>query len=219
MSYPDPTETEYLRRLYARRVAEQPLGGDRDGCVSPEAILALVRREAGERERLAALEHVMACAACHREYRWLRAVDEAALEAGRVGGRRAWWPSVPVALAASLAAAVTAGVLARHVIPRGPEPLRGTEGGITLVAPPPVVPAGAPITFTWRSLPGATLYVLEVQRGGMVAFADTTGDTTVTLNDPAAVLAGSGYEWWVRELSGGPVPRSSAIRRLTLEPR
>jgi hypothetical protein len=35
------------------------------------------------RERIDTLEHVMACAACHREYAWLAAVHEAAVEAGR----------------------------------------------------------------------------------------------------------------------------------------
>jgi len=41
-----------------------------------------VQRQGGEPERIDTLEHVMACGACHREYQWLAAVQEAAVEAG-----------------------------------------------------------------------------------------------------------------------------------------
>jgi len=53
-------------------------------CPAPESTLALVQRQGGEPERIDTLEHVMACGACHREYQWLAAVQEAAVEAGRV---------------------------------------------------------------------------------------------------------------------------------------
>ena len=94
MEHPD-VETARLQELYARRVARQ---GTAPGCPTPEAILALVRREGGEHERLATLEHVMSCAACHREYEWLQAVDEAAVEAGGEPAgvmRPAWWRGAP----------------------------------------------------------------------------------------------------------------------------
>jgi hypothetical protein len=66
--------------VYARRVARQ---GAAPACPAPEATLALVQRQGGQHERIHTLEHVMACAACHREYAWLAAVHEAAVEAGR----------------------------------------------------------------------------------------------------------------------------------------
>jgi hypothetical protein len=56
MDQPELMETARLRRLYSGRVAARAGGA---GCVTPEAILAVIRREGGEDERLATLEHVM----------------------------------------------------------------------------------------------------------------------------------------------------------------
>jgi hypothetical protein len=111
MDQPDLTDTARLRRLYSGRVARRRGGED---CVTPEAILQVVRREGDEDARLATLEHVMSCAACHREYEWLSAVDEAGREAERAAGasRRPWWSrSAPLALAASLVIAAGTALL------------------------------------------------------------------------------------------------------------
>ncbi|HEX6107243.1 MAG TPA: hypothetical protein VFZ26_16775 [Gemmatimonadales bacterium] len=221
MDQPNVTETERLQRLYSRRVAERGVAGGA-GCVSPEAILAVIRREGSEEERLATLDHVMSCAACHREYEWLAAVDQAATEAG--GGaasrRGPWWRSTPLALAASLTAAVAAGLLVRDQIRRAGEPVRGGTGDIELVAPAAATTAARELAFVWRPVPGATGYVLEVQRGdGAVAHADTTGDTVLVLPDPAGVLPDAEYRWWVRELTDGSEPRSSDFRTLRLADR
>ena len=79
MEHRDVTETACLQQLYGRRVAARREGGGSDHA-AVEAILAVVRREGTEQERLATLEHVMSCAACHREYEWLKAVDQAGVE-------------------------------------------------------------------------------------------------------------------------------------------
>jgi hypothetical protein len=218
MDQPDLTGTERLQQLYRRRVAERGTAGDA-ACVSPEAILAVVRREGGEGARLATLDHVMSCAACHREYQWLTAVDRAGIEAGgnAAAPRAPWWRSAPLALAASLAAVAAAGLLLQTRL-RGPgEPVRGEGGDIALVAPAAAATGDSGLTFVWRPAPGATGYVLEVQRGdGTIAFSDTTGDTTLALGDPAGLLPAAEYRWWVRELTDGAEPRSSAFRTLRL---
>ena len=213
-------ETERLQGLYSRRVARQGDGGS--ACVTPEAILAVVRREGSEEQRLATLEHIMACSACHREYQWLTAVNEAGLEAegSAAGASRPWWRGAPLALAASVAVAVGAAVVLSGVLRQGTDRERGAEADIGLVAPGTRAATAGPLTFTWRALPGATRYVLEVQRtDGTVAFADTTADTTATLADPARLLPDSAYRWWVREATEGNEPRSSAFHDLRLTGR
>lgn len=220
MEHLSESETERLQSLYSRRVTA---GGDGGDHATPEAILAVVQREGPEEARLATLEHVMACAACHREYEWLTAVDEAGVEAqGSAGATsaRPWWGGQRLALAASLAAAVGAAVVLSGVLRKGAERERGGASDIGLVAPAARASSGAPITFAWHAVPGVSRYVLEVQRAdGSVAYADTTADTTATLTDPSALKPDSAYRWWVREVTDGSEPRSSAFRDLRLTGR
>jgi hypothetical protein len=223
MDQPDVTETTRLQELYPRRVAAR---GGEGSHVTPEALLAVVQQEGSEPERLATLDHVMACAVCYREYQWLTAVDRAGVEAERAEGgaaarpRRAWWQGGPLAMAASVAAAVAAAVVLAHVVRSGPERERGTAGGIALVGPGTRAVAGQPLAFAWHPLPGIARYVLEVQGpDGSVILADTTADTALTLSQPGRLLPDSAYRWWVREVTEGSEPRSSAFRELRLTAR
>ena len=188
-----------------------------DGCVSPEAMVALLEREGPESERLATLEHVMSCSDCHREYEWLSAVGRAANEAGGPPARQALWRRAPLALAASLVAAVAAGFLVRSQMRGGSEPIRGETGDIMLAAPASgTAPVDAPV-FAWHPVADASGYVLEIQGAGhAVVRSDTTADTTLSL--PSALPAGA-YRWWVREVTDGTEPRSSAFRTLKIPAR
>jgi hypothetical protein len=217
---PDMIETEQLQRLYARRVASGREGVGAT-CVTPEAILAVVRREGPEDERLATLEHVMACAACHREYQWLKAVDQAGVESAGAGLGRTWWRGAPLAMAASIAVIVGAAVVLSGVLRSGAERERGGAGDIVLIAPGPRATGEGPLAFTWRALPGASSYVLEIQRpDGSIALADTTADTVAAFTEPGGrLLPDSAYRWWVREVTDGSEPRSSAFRDLRLTGR
>lgn len=222
MEQPELNDTR-LQELYARRVAARGAGAGSPHA-EPEAILAVVLREGPEEARLATLDHVMSCAACHREYEWLAAVDRAAAEteaeSAARGAPRPWWRQAPLALAASLLLAVGAGLAVRQLVSGGAETVRGGAGDIALMAPADDAEAGAPLTFAWRRIPEASRYVLEVQRqDGSVAFADTTADTTVTLARPAEVLPAADYTWWVRETTDGSEPRASERRTLRLPPR
>lgn len=220
MEQPDVAETERLQKLYAGRVAGRT---GSEPHASPEAILAVVTREGSEEERLATLEHVMACAECHREYQWLTAVNEAGIEAeGSAGAapRRSWWRGAPMAMAASLLVAIGAGVVLSGVLRSGDDRERGASGDIALVGPRERVSSAGPITFVWHAVPGASRYVLEVQRvDGSVAIADTTADTSATVSDTVRLRADSAYRWWVREATDGSEPRSSAFRDLRLSGR
>src|SRR3954451_19506200 len=65
---------EALRRAYREGLAEQ---AGRTDCPPPEALAALVGGEGDELGRLAVLDHVMSCTACHRDFELLRAVERA----------------------------------------------------------------------------------------------------------------------------------------------
>ena len=219
MDQPDLTGTERLQRLYIRRLTERDAERT-DAHASAERIVSLIRREGSEEERLATLEHVMACADCHRDYEWLKAVDRAALEAGGdEAAPRPAWRRVPLALAATVLVAVGAGLLMTRLRPTG-ETIRGDGGEIALVAPGDTAAGLGVLTFIWRPLPEARGYVLEVQRrDGSVVFSDSTSDTLLAIADPEAMLPPADYRWWVREQTDGAEPRSSAFRDLRLTGR
>jgi hypothetical protein len=207
---------ERLREIYAGAMASHGARAGRTApCPSPEAVLALVRREGSEASRLATLDHVMSCAECRSEFDLLRSIELAGVEAGATArpGRRSWLGSA--ALAASVLLAV---VIGRFALPKAPESevvRSGWDGGVTLLAPPPESPAGSAMLFVWRPIPGATRYRLEVLTDdGEVALEAETGDTAVTLQSTAGLAPGD-YKWWVGATSAGATARS-ALRPLRL---
>jgi hypothetical protein len=60
-----------LRDLYARGLHTPD---ERRGCPDADTMLALVRGEGAEEQRLATIDHVMSCEACSREFELLRAL-------------------------------------------------------------------------------------------------------------------------------------------------
>jgi len=205
-----------LREIYSGVLAARGGKAGRTAtCPSPEAVLALVRREWSEDARLATLDHVMSCAECRSEFDLLRSIEQAGVETGARArpGRRNWM--VPAALAASVLLAV---VIGRFALPAAPESevvRSGADAGVTLVAPPEESPAGSPILFAWHPIPGVDRYRLEVlTSGGEVALEAETRDTAITLQG-AADLAPGDYTWWVRAASAGTAARS-AFRPLRL---
>jgi hypothetical protein len=67
---------ERLQSVYRKSLAF-PVPGERDGCVPPEHLEALIDARGEESDRLEALAHVMACEACRLEFELLRAVAAA----------------------------------------------------------------------------------------------------------------------------------------------
>lgn len=225
-----------LRELYDRMLDARSAGA-RGRCASPEAMLALVRREGPEEERLATLDHVMACGDCAREFELLRAIEDAGVESvanGRAGvelvegaatpqagtipaarPRTSWRRYVPLALAASLVLAVGLGVLWRNRS-LGEDGVTRGAATVTLVAPAADVRNDTSgISFVWRPVAGAVRYELELlDAAGGVAFAATTPDTTVSFSDPRRLVPGAEYRWWVRVVDAAGAQRASEMRVL-----
>jgi hypothetical protein len=211
----DVTLTEArLREIYAATTARRP-----GGCPEPEALQALARREGPEETRLATLDHAMGCAGCRAELDLLRSIERAGAET-RPARRPAWrtW-FVPAALAATVLVAVGLGRMARA--PGGAEPVRSPSdeaGAVAIVAPAPEEPAGAPLTFAWLPVAGASRYRVEVMNGGgEVAIEAETRDTAVTIQGVARLAPGD-YRWWVVAMTPRPGPRSE-LRSLRLTSR
>jgi hypothetical protein len=207
-----------LRELYAIAQAGRS-AGPRGEHPAPEAIAALVRREGPEEARLATLDHVMSCADCRRDFDLLRAVERAGVESGATGraaGRRAWL--MPAALAASFLLAVGVG---RTVLRRGgDDTTRGdNNAAVMLVQPGREARAGDSLTFSWRAVPGASRYEIELlNAGGSVVASAATTDTTIS-SEATRLLPPGDYRWWVSATTPGARLLRSAIRPLRLVAR
>lgn len=207
-----------LRELYTLAQAGRPAGRGGEH-PTPETIAALVRREGPEEARLVTLDHVMSCADCRRDFDLLRAVERSGVDsgvAGRAGGRRAWL--MPAALAASFLLAVGLG---RTVLRSGgDDTTRGdSHGAVVLVQPGREARAGDALTFSWRAVPGASRYEIELldADGGVVVSA-ATPDTTVSSAATRALPPGD-YRWWVRATTPDARSLRSALRPLRLVAR
>jgi hypothetical protein len=209
---------EALREAYQKALDARRVSG-RESCVAPEAMLALLRHEGAEDQRLEALDHVMGCGACRPEFELLRAVEQAGADAKeRAGSPRLWIPrrfAVPLALAASLILVVTVGQRLRS--PEGPDVERGTTDGVTLLGPPSEIAAGTSPTFAWKPVPGAQSYELEVlDEAGALVWDTKTNETSATMPDPILMVPGKSYRWWVRTATPSGNQRASAVRTLRI---
>src|SRR5690348_5985557 len=163
------TDDTELRDAYRELVAARE-PRDRSACPAPEGLLAIVERTGDDASRLAALDHVMSCAACRRDFDLLRtaalsaeqatADDAPVLQLVRGGSssiRR--FPLRSFAVAAGLIVAVGVGLLTWN--PGAPKPLlRGDANTVVLLAPEQR-PDGSAL-LRWRAVQGAAAYRVEV---------------------------------------------------------
>ena len=210
---------EALREAYERALDARRVTG-REACVSPEAMLSLLRREGSEEQRLETLDHVMGCGACRSEFELLRSIEQAGVAATeRATHAVLQFPrrfAVPLALAASLILVVTVGQRLRMA--GGADVERGRTDGITLLGPPPEISPGTSPTFAWKPVPGAERYELEVlDEKGTVVFGAKTSETSVTISDPLLSAPGKSFHWWVRATTASGDQRASAARSLRVQ--
>jgi hypothetical protein len=89
--------------------------------------------------------------------------------------------------------------------------------GVTLLGPPAEIAAGTAPTFTWKPVPGAQSYELEVlDEKGAVVWGAQTSETSVTMSDPSLVTPGKSYRWWVRTTPASGNQGASAVRSLRI---
>ena len=217
-----PEADDALRAAYARLLDEREAAGSvsresREGHPSPEALLALARREGSEAERLRTLDHAMACPACMADLGLLRAAEgerPAASSAGVAAAwRQRWWRPV-AALAAGIVVVVGLSVATRPGASGGDDTrLRGGEPRVTLLAPERA-PGGGTL-FRWRAVAGAERYRVELfDDAGATVASDTVRDTTATLAVPAGAR-GRGLLWTVTALLPAGRELRGAAARLT----
>lgn len=212
---------EGLREAYQRVLDARRVSG-RERCVTPEAMLSLLRHEGAEEQRLEVLDHVMGCGECSSEFELLRAMEEAGSgtteRAVPMIGRSLRRFAVPLALAASLILVVTVGQRLRA--PEVSDVERGTADGITLLGPPSEIEEAIPPTFAWKPVPGVQRYELEVlDEKGALVWGAKTSETSVTLSDPRLLPPGKTYRWWVRTTSESGTQRASPVRSLRIRTR
>ena len=172
----------YQNRKGLRSAGEHP---------SPEALVAVVRREGPEATRLALLDHVAQCPDCRQDLDLLRALADAERSAQPAGRMSTWLP-----LAAAVVLMVGAAVVWRGRA--GDGVIRGAGGAaVQLVSPAELVAAGDRPSFVWRRVEDAEGYQFElVGEDGRSVHSARTADTLVSL--PSSVTLGAGrYRWWV----------------------
>lgn len=219
---------EQLKQAYERAMASRAPDA-RAGCPAAESILALVRREGGEEQRLSVLDHVMACPSCRDDFELLRSVERAGARAaagetgagatrGRVVGYIGWQRWAPLAAAALVVLVVTLGP--GRDLWRSGDTLRGGVDALALVAPVEgASPSATQVIFIWRSAPGAQRYTLELLTGGGdVALSRTTTDTALAVPLPATLATGV-YRWWVTATGADGSETRSTTRALRLRSR
>ncbi len=186
--------------------------GSRTDCPSPDELRALVERVGDETARLATLDHVMSCAACHQELALLQAIHAARPREPRLMPRQ--W----LAAAGLLILLAGGGLLARGVMNRTPDDLtRGSPSGaesaqeIPVVSPRGPVAVGGLTSLVWHAVPGAVTYTVEVlDDSDRVLFTRQTSDTLV----PVSRVSGHPAAWWVRASLSDGTDRHSRIVRL-----
>ena len=201
---------ELLRRSYERLlVIREHEGPNRDLCPSVEDIHALVRREGDEAGRLARLDHVMQCLECRRDFDLLRSV-ELSRPRTATSSWRLW------AFAATVVLVAGATLIWRMMQPQA-DVLRGASEQLNLVAPAEGAVVRLPATLSWRSVPGALSYRVELLDGsGTVTFSSAVTDTTMALE---SIPAGAVVSWKVVAEFLNGVPLESPSRKVRLEPQ
>ena len=201
-----------LRTAYAPAAREKD-AGHRADCPSGDALLAALRGEGPEGDRLRILDAALTCEACRRELALLRAVAIAPARGSSGASSRTWRRFVPLAAAASIVFVVGIIGIARWRQGQSDDVVRASNAnGPVLLAPASgsTVQAGQ-VTFRWRSVPNALRYTLELSAAdGTVLGSTRTADTVIAVSVPAAPRGE--HRWWVRAHMDNGSERRSETR-------
>ena len=180
----------------------------RADCESPEALLAAVERTGSEDERLKTINHAMTCTDCSEELELLRA--------SRVVRDRPRTSRNAYALAASALVAIGLGYYAmqRMGLQANANDLTRGVADVRLVTP--VADAAETMrSLTWRAVPGAASYAVEVRRDdGTLVLRSTSADTVFVVPDSIATQTTGTVYWGVTAAFSDGTERRSSTRRL-----
>lgn len=204
---------ETLRSAYMRMLDERGAPED-DGCVEPDALLAVVEATATESDRLSTLGHVGACPRCRAELDLLMT----AAQAGRATARTGWHVLTPLRAAAVALLLIGGATLWQATRNPATDTMRADPvDAVRLLAPGPEAAVGTPLTLTWAAVPAARRYEVEIlDPAGTAVFAAGTADTTLVI-PPGTLEPGARYRWWVRVVALDAI-RPSPLRPLRLTP-
>ena len=204
-----------LRAAYAPLARDRGTG-HRPDCPSAESLLAAVRGEGSEVERLRVLDTALKCATCRRELALLHAVSGTTAEQARSASIYSWRRVVPLAAAAAIV--LVLGLFGIQRFLQGPSDIvrAGSTTGPTLVTPASgsAVVTG-PVSFTWRSVAGALRYTFEISTSGGTVLASATTTDTVAIAALREAPTGE-HRWWVRAHMNDGSERRSDTRLLRI---
>jgi hypothetical protein len=195
-----------LVRLYA--LGANRGSASRAGCPAPEALLAAVERTGPEEERMRAINHAMTCADCGEELELLRA--------SRVVRDRPRASRIGFALAASALVAIGLGYYAMRggQLSAGADDLMRGDTDVQLTTP--ATDATEPLrSLTWRAVPGAAGYIVEIRRDdGTLVLRSASGDTVFAVPESIAAQTTGDVYWGVTAALSDGTERRSSTRRL-----
>ena len=202
-------DDEALRAAYEPALRESTTTHGPD-CPTETQLLAAVRGEGDEAERLRVLDHALKCPACRRDLALLTSVSGSAASARTRSIREySWRRWVPAALAASVVLAVGVAGVARLRRNETDIVRAGAAAGPVLITPSngTAVRPGL-VQFVWRPIPEVMQYILEVDAtDGTVITSTQTRDTTFRASIAATAVGEN--RWLVRaKLQDGSEKRS-----------
>lgn len=208
-----------LRALYGALAADAPDTPHPDADHLADAALGRGTPES----RLATYDHALTCAACRSEL----ALLETTATAARSLRRQQLQVRFVLAAAAAIVVAVGLSTVTRGSLDRvrrlpATDVDRGTDQtangqnaratAIELVAPVGTVAAGTRPSLQWRSIPGATSYMVEIVRdSGLVVLRTETRDTSLAW---PSLPPGQTYRWRVSARAPNGSVRRSAFTDL-----
>jgi len=195
-----------LVRLYAQGANRS--SASRTGCPAPETLLAAVEQSGSEEERLRTINHAMTCAECGEELELLRS--------SRIVRERSRLPRFSFAIAASLVVAVGLGyyALMRGQASTGARDLMRGASDVELVSPTNDETVALRV-LTWRAVPSARDYTVEIRReDGSVVARSVSKDTVFSVSDSIAAATTGTIYWGVTATLPDGTERRSATRRL-----